>query len=98
MAGDVTEGTVAEWQSKRLSEEAGAEGHQRRGWLSARFRLRRKKALKVKVKNQVAKVFSAEEKTAMLAAAKTARAPSIYPALTLALNAGMRDAEMGGRG
>ena len=30
----------------------------------------------------------------MLAAAKAARSPSIYPALTLALNAGMRDAEI----
>ena len=60
-----------------------------------RLRLRRKKALKLKVKNLVGKAFSGEEKTAMLAAAKTARAPSIYPALTLALNAGMRGARDG---
>jgi integrase len=32
----------------------------------------------------------------MLTAAKTARSPAIYPALMLALNAGMRDAEIRG--
>src|SRR5262249_47623475 len=33
-------------------------------------------------------------KEALLAAAKAARSPAIYPALMLALNAGMRDAEI----
>ncbi len=42
------------------------------------------------------KAFTPEEKEALLAAAKTARSPAIYPALMLALNAGMRSSEIRG--
>jgi hypothetical protein len=42
------------------------------------------------------KAYTPEEKTAMLAAAKTARSRAIYRALMLALNTGERDAEIRG--
>jgi integrase len=61
-----------------------------------RARLRRQKALKLAVHHQVGKAYSPEDKRALLAAAKAARSPAIYPALMLALNAGMRDAEIRG--
>jgi integrase len=42
----------------------------------------------------IGKAYSEEDKTRMLAEARKARSPHIYFALTLALNAGMRDAEI----
>ncbi len=48
------------------------------------------------VRRQVGKAYTPEEKEALLAAAKAARSPAIYPALMLALHAGMRDAEIRG--
>jgi hypothetical protein len=57
-------------------------------------RLRKKKMLKLRVRRTVGKAYSAEEKARMLTEARKARAPHIYLALNLALNAGMRDAEI----
>jgi hypothetical protein len=51
-----------------------------------RARLRRQKMLKLAVGKRVGKAYSPEEKEALLAAAKTARSPAIYPALMLALS------------
>ncbi len=59
-----------------------------------RVRLRKKKMLKLKTRKVLGKAYSEEEKTRMLAEARKARSPHIYLALTLALNAGMRDAEI----
>ena len=83
-----------------------------------RSRLRREKALKLKVDASPGKAFSVEEQERMLAVAlestqraraacnrqtrgekqakgeKQGGSPSIYPALALALNCGMRDAEI----
>jgi integrase len=83
-----------------------------------RSRLRREKALKLKVDASPGKAFSVEEQERMLAVAlestqraraacdrqtrgekqvrgeKQGGSPSIYPALVLALNCGMRDAEI----
>jgi len=56
----------------------------------------RQRALKLAVRTQVGKAYTPEEKDALLAAAKSAWSPAIYPALMLALNAGMRDAEIRG--
>ena len=42
------------------------------------------------------KAYTPEEKARLLEHAKAARSPAIYPALMLALNAGMRDAEIRG--
>jgi integrase len=59
-----------------------------------RVRLRKEKFLKLKTGTQVGKAFGQEEKARLIENAKAARSPHIYPALMLALNAGMRDAEM----
>ena len=59
-----------------------------------RARLRRQKALKLATGKQVGKAYTPEEKQRLLAEARTARSPVIYPALMLALHAGMRDAEI----
>lgn len=64
-----------------------------------RVRLRKDKAVKLKVSHDVARAFTPEEKEKMLALAKASSSrksgsPAIYPALVLALNAGMRDAEI----
>jgi integrase len=59
-----------------------------------RARLRRQHALKLKTRSQIARAFTPEEKTALLAAARTMRSPAIYPALMLALHCGLRDAEI----
>ncbi len=50
--------------------------------------------LKLKVRQTVGKAYTPAEKDRMLEQARTARSSHIYPALTLALNAGMRDAEI----
>jgi hypothetical protein len=52
--------------------------------------------LKLKVRNVIGKAYSEDEKQRMLEEAAKARSPHIYLALTLALNAGMRDAEIKG--
>jgi integrase len=59
---------------------------------SSPFRLRR--TLKLKVGRQVSRAYSPAEKAALLAEAKKRRSPHIYPALMLALHAGIRDAEL----
>jgi integrase len=59
-----------------------------------RNQLRRKRQLKLKVSEQPGKAFDVAEKDRMLLAAEKSRSPLILPALTLALNAGMRDAEI----
>ena len=64
-----------------------------------RARLRKDKAVKLKVSHNVAQAFTQEEKDKMLALAKDSSSrrsgsPAIYPALVLALNAGMRAAEI----
>jgi integrase len=59
-----------------------------------RAELRRTKDLKLAVREQPGKAFSVEQKDAMMAAAAKSRSPLILPALTLALNAAMRDGEI----
>jgi integrase len=71
-----------------------------------RVRLKRDKALKLKTGPGAGKAFSPEQKLKLLKAAtptkaikgdqaeKTTRSPYILPALALALNSGMRDAEI----
>jgi integrase len=104
MAVEVVVKTVMEYQSDRLKEKAAPKtineevgfllrllGDQGDG-ISAR--LRRQKAVKLATEKQVGKAYTSEEKERLLAEAKAARSPAIYPALMLALNAGMRDAEI----
>ena len=59
-----------------------------------RVRLRKKKMLKLKTREVIGKAYSEDEKNRMLQEAAKARSPHIYLALTLALNAGMRDGEI----
>jgi integrase len=59
-----------------------------------RIRLRKRKMLKLKVRQTVGRAFTPDEKDRMLEEAGKARSRHIFPALSLALNAGMRDAEI----
>ncbi len=106
---DINEGVVKTYQTARLKEKAAPKSvNEEVTFLlrllgdagdALRIRLRREKALKLKVSQTVARAFTEAEKEKMLALAKdsTSRksgSPAIYPALVLALNAGMRDAEI----
>ena len=101
---DFNESTVIAYQNKRLDERAAPKTiYEEVGFLLRildeqgdllRLRLRKKKMLKLKVRRTVGKAFSQVEKDRMLDEASKARSPHIYPALVLALNAGMRDAEI----
>src|SRR5579863_1240520 len=96
---DITDKTVTEYQTARLKEGAAPKTiNEEVGFLlrllgesgdPIRARLRRQKMLKLAVRRQVGKAYTPEEKESLLAAAKAARSPAIYPALMLALNAGM---------
>lgn len=104
MAIDVTDKSVKAYQTARLKEGAAPKTiNEEVGFLLRllgeggdviRVTLRRQKALKLAVRQQIGKAYAPDEKLALLAAAKSARSPAIYPALMLALNAGMRDAEI----
>jgi integrase len=106
MAVDVTDKTVMNYQAARLKEKAAPKTiNEEVGFLlrlmgeggePIRARLRRQKNLKLAIRNQVGKAFTPEEKARLLEKAREARSPAIYPALMLALNAGMRDAEIRG--
>jgi integrase len=106
MAVDVTDKTVKAYQTMRLKETAAPKTiNEEVGFLlrilgeagdGIRARLRRQRALKLTVRGQVGRAYTPEEKQALLAAGKSARSPAIYPALMLALNAGLRDAEIRG--
>ncbi len=61
-----------------------------------RGKMGRDKTLKLKVQKRAGKAYTAEEKAAMLAQARQSRSPAMYPALMLALNAGMRAGEIRG--
>jgi len=106
---DINEATLKAYQTARLKEEAAPKSiNEEVTFLlrllgdagdALRVRLRRDKALKLKVCQTVARAFTEAEKETMLALAKDSSSrksgsPAIYPALVLALNAGMRDAEI----
>ncbi len=101
---DINEQVVREFQDKRLEEGAAPKTiNEEVGSLLRvlgdpgdilRLRLRKKKLLKLKVRARVGKAYDPEEKARLIAAAKAARSPHIYPALLLAQNAGLRSAEM----
>jgi integrase len=101
---DVNDKTVKAFQVARLKEgAAGKTVNEEVGFLlrflgdtgdSIRTRLRKKRELKIAVCQNVGKAYSDEEKARLLEAAWTSKSPRIYPALCLALNAGLRDAEI----
>ena len=109
MVVEITEKTVTDFQTARLKESAAPKSVNEEvvfllrlmgdAGERLRVRLRKDKVLKLKVATNVARAFTAEQKTKMLALAKASSSrksgsPAIYAALTLALNAGMRDAEI----
>lgn len=106
MVVDITDKTVRHYQSTRIEEGASPKTiNEETGVLLRllgepgdviRVRLRRQKALKLPVRNEVGKAYTPEEKGKLLAAARDARSLAIYPALMMALNAGMRDSEIRG--
>src|SRR5437773_6335709 len=101
---DLNEQTVKEFQDKRLKEKAAPKTiNEEVGCLLRlmgdmgdllRLRLRKKRLLKLKVRNRIGKAYDADEKARMIATAKEARSPHIYTALMIAQNTGLRDAEM----
>jgi integrase len=101
---DCNEPTVTLYQNQRLREGAAPKSvNEEIGFLLRlmgdpgdllRVRLRKRKMLKLKAGKSIAKAYSIEEKERMLAEAKKARSPHIFPAIMLALNAGIRDAEL----
>jgi integrase len=101
---DFNEAAVIAFQNERLDEGAAPKTiNEEVGFLLRilgepgdliRARLRKKKMLKLKVRKKIGKAYSEEEKERMLNAASKARSPHIFPALNLALNAGMRDKEI----
>jgi integrase len=101
---DCNEATITSYQNERLREGAAPKTvNEEVGFLLRimdelgdilRVRLKKRKLLKLKVGKSIGKAYSEEEKVRMLEVAKSARSPHIYPAIMLALNAGIRDAEL----
>ena len=101
---DCNEATIMLYQNHRLKEGAAPKSvNEEIGFLLRvmgdpgdllRVRLRKRKMLKLKAGKSIAKAYTVEEKERMLAEAKKARSPHIFPAIMLALNAGIRDAEL----
>ena len=101
---DCNEATITSYQNERLREGAAPKTvNEEVGFLLRimdelgdilRVRLKKRKLLKLKVGKSIGKAYTEEEKVRMLEVAKSARSPHIYPAIMLALNAGIRDAEL----
>jgi len=106
MVADVTDETVKTYQADRLKDKAAPKSiNDEVGFLLRvlgeqgdflRIKLRRSRSLKLSSRHQVARAYTSEEKAMLLTGAKARRSRTIYPALMLALHAGMRDAEMRG--
>lgn len=105
---DIGDRTVKDYQTTRLEENAAPKTiNEEVGFLLRllgeqgdfiRAKMRREKTLKLRVGPSLAKAFTEEEKTAMLAEARRrATLPNgskaVYPALCIALRAGIRDKE-----
>jgi integrase len=100
----VDEKVVKDYQSARLTEKAAPKSiNEEVGFLLRlmgdngdllRVKLRKQKILKLTVDGTPGKAYDDTEKDKMLAAASASRSPLILPALSLALNAGMRDGEI----
>ena len=101
---DIDDGLVREYQDARLRENAAPKTiNEEIGFLlrllgdrgdAIRSRLKKLKQLKLRGGKGVAKVYSSEEKEKLLREASDARSPLIYPILVLALETGMRNAEI----
>jgi integrase len=109
MVVDINEKSVKSYQTDRLKEGAAPKSiNEEVGFLLRlmgdggevlRARLKKDNSLKLRVSQNVARAFTPAEKEKMLVLAKDSSgrrsgSPAIFAALTLALNAGMRDAEI----
>jgi integrase len=100
----INAGVVSDYQIARLEEKAAPKSINDEVGILLRImgnrgdvlrsELKRKRKLNLKVSEQPGKAFDVAEKDRMMKAAEKSRSPLILPALTLALNAGMRDAEI----
>jgi integrase len=101
---DIDDAAVREYQDARLKEQPAPKTiNEEVGFLLRllgdrgeiiRAQLKHQKSLKLKVRNNIAKVYSPEEKNTLVTEAQRSRSPHIYPALMLAQNAGMRNREI----
>lgn len=103
---DVSAETIKTYQTDRLKEKASPKSiNEEVGFMLRvlgeqgdflRAKMRRTRTLKLSGQKGVALAYTPDQKAALLAAAKARRSKAIYPALMLALHAGMRDAEVRG--
>jgi integrase len=101
---DIDETEVLGYQSARLKESAAPKSinEEVRFLLTMmgepgdviRLRLRKKKKLKLPSRRKIGKAYEPEETQQMQQLSRMSRSPHIHLALTMALNAGMRDAEI----
>ena len=101
---EITDGVVHRYQLTRRKEDAAPKTINEEVMMLlricgdhgelVRMRLKRKKALRIKVPASPGRAYSAKEKAALLADAKKRRSPNFYPALVLALNTGLRLKEL----
>jgi integrase len=101
---DFNEAVVIKYQNDRLEEGAAPKTiNEEVGFFLRilgepgeilRARLRKKRMLKLKARKAIGKAYSEEEKGRMLDKASQARSTHIRLALSMALNAGMRDKEI----
>jgi integrase len=101
---DIDESTVLKYQTDRLKESAAPKSinEEVRFLLTLigdpgdviRVRLRKKKKLKLPARRKIGKAYEPEETQHMRQLSRKSRSPHIHLALTMALNAGMRDAEI----
>jgi integrase len=101
---DIDESLVLRYQEARLKEKAAPKSvnEEVRFLLKMlgdpgeiiRAQLRKKKQLKLPVRQQVGKAFDADETKRLFEQANKSKSPHIYTALMLARNAGLRDAEI----
>ncbi len=101
---DIDETEVLGYQSTRLKEAAAPKSinEEVRFLLTMmgepgdvlRIRLRKKKKLKLPSRRKIGKAYEPEETQQMRRLSRESRSPHIHLALTMALNAGMRDAEI----
>jgi integrase len=101
---DIDESAVFKYQTDRLKESAAPKSinEEVRFLLTLigeagdviRVRLRKKKKLKLPARGKIGKAYEPEETQQMQQLSRNSRSPHIHLALTMALNAGMRDAEI----
>ncbi len=105
MISEITISGIRRYQTDRLGESAAPKTINDEVQLLVRLcgdqgdlmrqKMKRQKSLKLKLPQSCGKAFTAEEKTRMIEQARLhmTRSPNIFPALVVALNAGLRDKE-----